>query len=124
MEARESQEQEAGAAPSANPQTYNLTYNIVATTAYAGDGVATMNVQFSFNNQLLWATMVNQNNPSSTTNVDQNFGGVTIKAGSTVSLALFGPLALVRFSGTLADGQGDTTINGAQMAKFQLTPSS
>jgi hypothetical protein len=109
------------AAPSANPQNTNLTYNIIATTQSAGDGIVTMNVQFALNNQLLWATMVNQNNPDSTTNVDQNFGSVAIKKGSTVSLVLFGALALVRFSGTLTDGQGDTTLNNFQIAKFQLS---
>lgn len=121
MEASEANTGIEGAAPSANPQNANLTYNIVATTSSAGDGIVTMNVQFSLNNQLLWATMVNQNNPSSTTNVDQNFGSVAIKAGSSVSLVLFGALALVRFSGTLTDGQGDTTLNNFQIAKFQLS---
>lgn len=108
--------------PSANPQTCSLTYNIVATTAYGADASETMSIQFTLNNQVIWATKVNQDGETSTTNQDQTFGSVAIKAGSSVTMNLYGPTAYVNFSGQLTDGKGDTTINNAQLAMFTLTP--
>ncbi|HEX8642925.1 MAG TPA: hypothetical protein VF702_03320 [Allosphingosinicella sp.] len=112
----------AATAATANPQTCNLTYNIQTSTQYMGDNAATMQIQFSLaGRQLLWATQITQNNESDTTNSDMLFGAVGIKAGSTVSMSLFGSIAVVNFTGSLTDGKGDTTINNTQIAQFTLS---
>jgi hypothetical protein len=109
------------AASQPNPQGYTFMYNIVSSTAYAGDKIATMTVTFMVLGQLLWSTQLNFNNRVITTNQDLLQGSVGIKAGSTINLNVYGPTAQVTFNGVMTDGAGTTMVTNQQIALYTLT---
>ncbi|MDR7377103.1 hypothetical protein J2X19_001761 [Rhodoferax ferrireducens] len=104
---------------SANPQTTELSFNILATTTWAGDSLGTMAIVFTFDGeQMGFPVQVSGNGPMATIEQTLNYGTAIIEAGASVSLNMDAPNALVQFSGSVGNGSTSLPLNGLQIAGF------
>ncbi|OLF54320.1 hypothetical protein [Pseudomonas chlororaphis] len=106
---------------SVNTVTTPLTINSQSTSTYNGDPNQTTKVTFSYQNNLLWATQVNNTASTQTLSADSSAGPVILRAGSKVTLQNVGSSFNILFTGVIVDSGSETPFNGTNIGTFSLS---
>ncbi|MBT2298117.1 MULTISPECIES: hypothetical protein [Pseudomonas fluorescens group] len=106
---------------SVNTVTTPLTINCNSVTTYNGDPNETTKITFSYQNNLLWATQVNNTASTQTLSADASAGPVILRAGAKVTLQNVGSAFSILFTGSIVDSGSETPFNGTNIGTFSLS---
>ena len=106
---------------SVNTVTTPLTINCNSVTTYNGDPNETTKITFSYQNNLLWATQVNNTASTQTLSADASAGPVILRAGAKVTLQNVGSAFSILFTGSIVDSGSETSFNGTNIGTFSLS---
>ncbi|ALQ03161.1 hypothetical protein PHLH3_25260 [Pseudomonas sp. St386] len=106
---------------SVNTVTTPLTINCNSVATYNGDANDTTKVTFSYQNNLLWATQVNNTASTQTLSADASAGPVILRAGAKVTLQIVGSAFTILFTGSIVDSGSETPFNGTNIGTFSLS---
>jgi hypothetical protein len=104
-----------------SPVTTQLTVNCKSTSNYSGDANQTTAVQFNYQNNILWATIVNNTMSTQVLSQDSTFGPVTLHAGCKVVLQNLGSSFNILFTGIITDSGSDNNFVGTKIAGFTVS---
>ena len=106
---------------SVNTVTTPLTINSQSTATYNGDPNQTTKVTFSYQNNLLWATQVNNTATVQTLSADTSASPVILRKGAQVKLQNVGSAFSILFTGVIIDSGSETPFNNTNIGTFTLS---
>ncbi len=104
-------------------QTVNtpLTINCSSQTSYSGSPNQTTQVVFSYQGNILWATMVNNTMTTQTLTEGSSAGPVKLEEGSKVVLQNLGGTFNILFTGIIKDSGSANNFNGTNIGSFTIS---
>ncbi|AZF38269.1 hypothetical protein C4J88_3495 [Pseudomonas sp. R4-39-08] len=106
---------------SVNTVTTPLTINCNSVTTYNGDPNETTKVTFNYQNNLLWATQVNNTASTQILAADAPAGPVILRAGAKVTLQNVGAGFSILFTGIIVDSGSETPFTSTNIGTFSLS---
>lgn len=98
--------------------TTPLTVNCNSQTTYNGDSNQTTSAVFYYQNNILWATQVNNTMTETQLSADSTAGPVTLKKGATVKLQSLGDAFVIQFTGTIVDSGSENKFTGTNIGTY------
>lgn len=101
--------------------TTPLTINCSSQVTYSGSANQTTQITFSYQNNILWATMVNNTSTTQTLSESMSAGPVTLDEGATVQLQNLGDTFNIVFTGTIVDSGSANKFNNTKIGTFSTS---
>lgn len=101
--------------------TTPLTINCSSQATYSGSPNQTTQVTFTYQNNILWATMVNNTSSTQTLSESVTAGPVTLEEGASVKLQNLGDTFNILFDGTIDDSGSSNKFTGTKIATFSAS---